>query len=164
MGTARLNVWVTQENRPDRIMSNATFVHVLNLDGTVLEWCDQRFTDLPAKCGHIELEVPPGCYAVCASADTNNSTDDRYLGNHLTHIALVSALCDQTACVKLFNPTMTHCFTWFQSAVQQATQGGRLDREVAGPLLEALDRFGQELRLDRFTRNTEPLVNQRPWQ
>lgn len=161
MGTARLNVWVTRENDPARIKEEQSFVHVLHLDGTVLEWCGTRYTDLPTKCGHLEVEVPPGCYAVCASADTNGSDEDSLLGNHLTHIDLVSVGCGETACARLFTPTISFCFTWFRSAVEQAVQGERLQR--ARPALEALDQLAQVLPYDPMTERLQELTRSRPW-
>lgn len=162
MGMARLNVWVTRENDPSRIKETQSYVHVLHLDGRVLEWCGQRYTDLPTKCGHIELEVPPGCYAVCASADTNGSDDDRYLGNHLSHIDLVDVGCDETGCARLFTPTISFCLTWFRSALEQAVEGGRLDQ--AREALGAVERLVQVIPADPLTEQIQELTRSRPWQ
>lgn len=160
MGLSRLNVWVRALNDPMRTFERPSFVHVLHHDGTVLDWCGRRYTDLPAKCGHLELEVPPGCYAVCASMDTNGSDDDLFLGNHLSHIGLVNVECGEHACVELFLPTMSYCFTWFESALRQAVEAGRLD---AGDLDEVLGRFRERIPTDPFTDNMRPLVESQPW-
>ncbi len=87
MSTAQLNVWVTERVRPDRVREADSFVHVLHMDGSLLRWCGRTYTDLKTECGHLELEVPPGGYAVCATETVVAGEEN--LGNHLTHIALV---------------------------------------------------------------------------
>ena len=41
------------------------FIHVLQCDGSLLRWCvdgrePQDYTNIPAVCGHAEIDVPPG--------------------------------------------------------------------------------------------------------
>ena len=68
MSTAKLNIWVTEVGDPCRIdMKHQWYVHVLHCEGDLLNWCDKVYTNLKTKCGHLEIDVPPGCYMVCAT-------------------------------------------------------------------------------------------------
>lgn len=71
MSTAKLNVWITEIGDPCHFIEPSPnenwYVHILDCDGKVLEWCGRRYRDFLAKCGHVEIEVPPGCYTVMAS-------------------------------------------------------------------------------------------------
>ena len=68
MSTAKLNIWVTEVGNPCKIdMKHQWFVHVLHCDGELLNWCDKVYTNLRTKCGHLEIDVPPGCDMVCAT-------------------------------------------------------------------------------------------------
>src|SRR5262245_43268332 len=89
MSTARLNVWITQQGDPCRIENKKTlFVHVLHCNGEPLEWCGRKYLHIPARCGHLDIEIPPGCYIVGA---VENPQGIPPLGNHLTHVAIVRA-------------------------------------------------------------------------
>src|SRR5215207_8593158 len=94
MGTARMNVWVTEVGDPCKIdLQHQWYVHVLNCDGTLLTWCrDGRertpYTNIETRCGHAEFEVPPGQYTVMATW-SQSAGDPHQLGNHLTHLQVV---------------------------------------------------------------------------
>ena len=76
----------------------------------VLEWCGRRYVVIPAKCGHLEIEVPPGCYYIKAVWGYRQVGSVYYV-NHFTDAAIVQACCDQHVCVKLFNPSIHRCGT-----------------------------------------------------
>lgn len=146
MSTAKLNVWITEMGKPCRIETNKTlFVYVLHCDGTVLEWCKDgrkiRYVGLPAKCGHLEIEIPVGCYIVGA---VENPSGIPPLGNHLTHIAIVRADCGQEICVTLFNPTLHHCAHWFANAMggHLGVGGQALPPPVARAMKTAVEAVG----------------------
>lgn len=142
MSTAKLNVWITEMGKPCRIETRKTlFVYVLHCDGTVLEWCGNRYVGLPAKCGHLEIEIPVGCYVVGA---VENPSGIPPLGNHLTHIAIVRANCGDHICVTLFNPTLHHCAQWFAAAMggHLAVGGQALTATVARAMTIAADAVG----------------------
>ena len=68
MSTAKLNVWVTRTADACHIDDRRQwFVHITDCHGNVLVWCDKKYSFLPTKCGHLEVEIPPGCYTVFAS-------------------------------------------------------------------------------------------------
>lgn len=126
MGLARLNVWVSDVADPCGTFKGGGTMTILDCDG-VLAWPCGRFLNpdgkwepvpggeyrgLPFRCGHLEVELPPGCYWVTAG----------YVGqpgggfihfNYTTHVGIVQVGCDETACVKLYNPTIRLCWNWF---------------------------------------------------
>jgi hypothetical protein len=130
MGLARINVWISDVADPCGTFKGSGQMTVLDCKG-VLEWPCGRFLDpagkwvpvpngvyhdLPFRCGHLEVEVPPGCYWVTAG----------YVGppvggivhfNGTTHVGIVEVGCDQTACVKLYNPTLRLCWDWFRAGL-----------------------------------------------
>lgn len=90
MGMARLNVWITKPGQPCTVDSGNWQVFVLTCDLKPLKWC--KFPPrTPAKCGHADIELPPGCYVVIAVGD-----------GAITCPAVVEACCDHHTCVKLF--------------------------------------------------------------
>lgn len=139
MSTARLNVWASVIGRPCEIESKKTlYVYVLHCDGRVLEWCGRKYVALPTKCGHLEVEIPPGCYIVGAVENPNGIPP---LGNHLTHIQIVRANCGDHVCVTLFNPTLHFCGHWFKTAMTgHAAAGGQgVPRELTAAMRNAID-------------------------
>jgi len=108
MGMARLNVWVSAIDDPCGFDSRTWYITIFDCNGDVLNWCNKRFVVLPAECGHLEVEIPPGCYYIKAVWSYKWGNGFYYV-NHFTDAAIVQAVCDQTACVKLFNPSIHRC-------------------------------------------------------
>lgn len=174
MGTAHLNVWLADREHPCRIddayvenedadnESGERFFHVLHCDGSILSWCGEKYFSLPMKCGHAEVEVPPGCYMVCANHGRGHAEGDRpiSLGNKISHIAFVRVNCGDHACVTLFQPTLPHCGHWFRIALQEHVAEGRVDRRAGDQALQALDRVLDTLPMDDFTKRMVELAEQ----
>ena len=148
MGTNNVNIWITKRGDPCQIADTEHFVYVLQCSGKVLEWCGRRYANDPAdkknpnwmktKCGHLELELPPGCYVVGA---VESSAGIPPLGNCLTHIAMVRVNCGDHACVTLFDPSLHICGTWFGLGITFVAGGGGgqgFPRNAVGPAKEAL--------------------------
>jgi hypothetical protein len=149
VGLARLNVWVSDVADPCGTFKGAGTMTILDCHG-VLEWPCGRFLtpdgkwvpvpggayhDLPFRCGHLEVELPPGCYWVVAG----------YVGppiggsihfNYTTHVGIVEVGCDETACVKLFNPTIRLCWDWFHAGLRVLAAAGGRRGITAGQLKE----------------------------
>jgi hypothetical protein len=142
MATAHLNVWVTAIGDPCHIdVEHQWFVHVLDCDGNILRWCGPEgrtvdFTNITTRCGQAEIEVPPGCYVVCATWSPGTSSE--HLGNHLTHLAVVRVNCGDHACVTLFAPTLNHCRTWFEKALTVHAEAEALDRDLVARAIAAI--------------------------
>ena len=109
MGISKLNIWITDLGNPCEMAARDWVVAVFNCDGKVLEWCGKRYDSVPAKCGHVELELPPGCYVIRASSHTWWTNGVLY-GNWATDRAVVQACCGQEHCVTLYAPSAQACW------------------------------------------------------
>lgn len=63
---------------------------------------------IPTRDGHVEIELPPGCYTVVGSMHTWFVNGVLH-GNWATDRAVVSACCGQEACVKLYASSFQPC-------------------------------------------------------
>jgi len=168
MSTAKLNVWVTEVGNPCKIdMLHQWYVHVLHCDGKLLNWCDKVYTNLKTKCGHLEIEIPPGCYMVCATwspAPLGQSTPTS-LGNHISHLAAVRANCGDHVCATLFPPTFHWCGIWWLTALQETVALKRLPRgadDAANNAVKAVDALLKLIPPDDFTKNMLQINQNRP--
>jgi hypothetical protein len=117
MSTATLNVWISAIGDPCHIVDgDHWFVHIVDCEGRVLRWCGREYRDIPAKCGHAEIQIPPGCYAVFAGHSRKGEGIPPF-GNRLTHVQIVRANCGDHVCVNLFSPSLWFCGTWFRAAL-----------------------------------------------
>lgn len=126
MGVGKLNIWVSDVADPCGTWEGGGRLTIFDCKG-ILDWPCGRYLapdgkwqpvpggtyeDLPFRCGHLEAEVPPGTYWVVAG----------YVGerprvihlNYTTHVGIVQVGCDETACVKLYNPTVRLCWNWLR--------------------------------------------------
>ncbi len=138
MGMSKLNVWVSAIDNPCEIDNRTWYVTIYNCDGSVLEWCGRRYVVLPAKCGHLEVEVPPGCYRINAVWSFVVGQGVIYV-NHFTDAAIVQACCDQTVCVTLFNPSTHRCGTIFLRAVRDLVEQKVINQDLAQPIEKAIN-------------------------
>lgn len=130
MGMSRLNIWISETDDPCGISDRTWYVTIYDCDGKVLEWCGRKYVVMPAKCGHLEVEVPPGCYYIKAVWSFRLLGGIFYV-NHFTDAAIVQASCEQHVCVKLFNPSIHRCGTILLRAVQDMVAQKALGRDVA---------------------------------
>lgn len=168
MCTATLCVWITEFGDPCHIIKERAgerwFVHIVDCEGNVLEWCGRRFRDIEAKCGHAEIKVPPGCYAVFAGHSREGEGDGTF-GNRLTHVQVVRANCDDRICVTLFSPDLWYCGTWFAAAVRQQTTGllkCGLDRQAVKGALTAVDLLLGKVPVPAFAKNLQAFQERTP--
>jgi hypothetical protein len=75
------------------------------------------YDSIPASNGHVEIEIPPGCYSVVASKHTWTGTEidlgfARWVlyGNWATDHGIVTVGCDEHVCVTLYSPTVMPCW------------------------------------------------------
>ena len=165
MSTANLNVWITGFGDPCHIEDKETwFVHVLDCEGRVVDWCNKRYSFIPAKCGHVQIEVPPGCYAVFAGHSPQGQGVPPF-GNRLTHVQVVRANCGDHVCVTLFSPSIWFCGTWFAYAVATQLAGlekAKVDPKIARAAVEGVQAFLGKIAPDQFTENMRRVVEQEP--
>jgi hypothetical protein len=137
MGMARLNVWISAMDDPCGVDNRTWYVTIFDCNGNVLEWCGRKYVVLPAKCGHLQVDVPPGCYYVKAVWNFSLLGGIYYV-NHFTDAAIVQAVCEQTACVKLFNPSLHRCGTIILRAIKDMVQQKAVKAEAAKQFETAL--------------------------
>lgn len=157
MSAARLNVWVTRVGDPCVIdMTHQWYVHVLHCNGRILSWCGRKYTNLATKCGHLEIDLPPGCYMVCAtwSPAPAGTVTPHSLGNHITHLVPIRADCGDHLCVTLFPPTFHWCGIWWHHALRENLATGRFPDHARDVAMQADRAVGQLLAVlepDPFT-------------
>ena len=166
MSTAHLDVWVTAVGDACRMdEEHQWFVHVLHCDGSILEWCDRRYSNIPTKCAHVEIEIPPGCYMVCATwSPAPPGSQPTSLGNHISHVVAVRANCGDHVCVTLFPPTFHFCGRWWIIAARDLIQMGVMDQNLGeraiGAVEEVLKRT-EGVQEDPMTRTLSELAGER---
>lgn len=157
MSTATLNVWITNFGDACHIVDrDQWFVHITDCNGNVLKWCGRTFSFIPAECGHVEIEIPPGCYTVFAGHSPQGAGIQPF-GNRLTHVQVVRANCGDHVCVTLFSPSIWHCGAWFAAAVEtqmEGLQGAGIDAELARQTVTVVRRFTDALLHDVYAQNT----------
>lgn len=155
MGMGRLNVWIHDRNSPCRISDEDWLVNVSYCSGETLEWCGKTFGFLDAKCGHLEIEIPPGCYVVHA-LQWFWLPGSQFPFFRSTHFALVMVECDASACVHLYFPTVRQTTHQSVNVGRLLAEEGGVPREkaqqlaaAASSLLEHLPKTGHDEALER---------------
>lgn len=168
MSTAKLNVWITAIADACHIEDKDTwFVHITDCTGKPLVWCGKTYTFLAAKCGHLEIEIPPGCYTVFAGHTPRKLVGKPYqpFGNRLTHVQVVRANCGDHVCVTLFSPGMHYCGTWFAQAVKTqyaALEQANIDLTLARAAVTAVEAFVAKLEPEPYALNVLKAVERDP--
>lgn len=168
MSTAILNVWITNLGEPCTIandpgLPNPWVVAISHCNGRVLNWSEGRYRHhredkwilipshtppggtagwwydrIPTRDGHVEIEVPPGCYVVRATMHSWFVNGLLY-GNWATERAIVQACCGEDVCATLYAPSAIACSVpLFQFVIPLLVQNQIIGREQAGPMVEAM--------------------------
>lgn len=143
MGTAKLNIWVSEVGDPCKISNKTWYINIYRCDGHILEWCDKRYIILPAKCGHLEVEVPPGVYVINAVWGYWVDPHDVIHGNHFTHNAIVHAVCEKTVCVTLFTPHAHICGVIYMLAGMDLAKQEQIPKELAENIRKIVERVNR---------------------
>jgi hypothetical protein len=141
MGMSKLNIWVSGTDDPCTISDRTWFVTIFDCDGNVLQWCGKKYVVLPAKCGHLEVEVPPGCYYIKAvwSFWLSPGPGIIYRVNHFTDAAIVQACCEAHVCVKLFNPSIHRCGTIIVRALKDLVLQKAINQDQVAAVEKAMN-------------------------
>lgn len=146
MSTGHLDIWITGPGEPCRITNDTYYVSIAHCNGEVLEWCDRRYLGLRAECGHLEVEVPPGCYQIRAvHHGLRSGPGGLYYGNWLTDSAIVEVSCGTEKCVKLYSPAAKTCGRLFHLALRQFGEQMGVDEELLHGTLEHLEALADQL-------------------
>jgi|GEM_PF-1045355 len=135
-GVAKLNIWVSDVANACGTWPGAGRVTVFDCNG-ILKWpCGRylapngtwqavpngEYRNLYFNCGHLEVEVPPGCYWVVAGNVTPILYPRPFIHlNYTTHVGIVQAHCGKTSCIKLYNPSLRLCWNWFWIGLRMHT-------------------------------------------
>ncbi len=144
MGLATLNIWVSATDNPCSVDTKTWYVTIYDCDGHVLEWCGRKFVVMRARCGHLEVQVPPGCYRINAVWSFTFAGGVFYV-NHFTDSAVVQACCDHHVCVTLFNPSTHRCGVIFLRAVKDLLEQKAIKADVAQQVETAINNLLQFL-------------------
>jgi hypothetical protein len=139
---SKLNVWISAIDDPCGLDNRTWYVNVYDCDGNILQWCGRRYVVIPARCGHLEIEVPPGCYRINAVWGFSFAGGAYYV-NHFTDSTIVHACCGEHVCVKLFNPSIHRCGVIFLRAVRDMVLQKAVKPEVAREVEGAVGRLLQ---------------------
>ncbi len=146
MALGRLNVFVSQLDHGCKVDSRTWYVTIYDCDGRVLEWCDRRYVAIPARCGHLDIELPPGCYTVLATWSFAVGPGGIIYGNHFTDHAVAHVCCGEETCVTLFTPSAHRCGILFDVALRvMEARGEGAPAEVVARAREAIQEVMQHL-------------------
>lgn len=151
MGLSKLNIFVSGIDDPCSVDPRTWYITIYDCDGNVLEYCGRRYVVIPARCGHLEVEVPPGCYYIKAVWSFVVVTPGLvYRANHFTDAGIVTVCCDSHACVKLFNPSAHRCGYIYVRAlrdlVRQKGLKAETGRQAEQALLAALEEMPRPIK------------------
>jgi hypothetical protein len=103
-------------------------------DGTLGHW----YEDIKTLDGHVEIEVPPGCYVVRGSMHTW-FVNGVLFGNWATDRAVVCACCGEDACVTLYASSFQPCsIIIFEFVIPLLIKQGAINRKDAERVIEAM--------------------------
>ncbi len=143
MGMSKLNVYISETDDPCKISKRTWYVTIFNCDGTVLEHCDRRFLLIPARCGHVEIPVPPGCYYIKAVWGFVQVGPGIFRVNHFTDAAIVTLCCHDEVCVRLFNPSVHRCGFIYAKALQDLARQGVIEANLANRVERIVDEVAE---------------------
>ena len=146
MGLSKLNVFISGIDDPCTVDGRTWYVTIYDCDGNVLEYCGKKYVVLPAPCGHLETELPPGCYRVIANWAFWAVTPGLvYRVNHFTDSAIVNVCCGQLTCVKLFNPSAHRCGFIYVRALRDLVAQKAIAPQLARQVEAAVDEINQQV-------------------
>lgn len=137
-------------------------VSIFHCDGDVLNWSEGRYRfhrddpwipikkhvppggtsgwwydSVPTKDGHVEIELPPGCYVVRATLHSWFQ-NGRLFGNWATDRSIVQVCCGEHVCTTLYAPTAQAChIVLFDMVYPLLQKHGLIDRKAADILKQA---------------------------
>ena len=137
MGLAKLNVWLTETDNPCKVNDRTFYVSIFTCDGELLKWCGNEYKLLEAKNGHLEVDIPPGCYYIrAASIHCENAYSDS---------AIVRVNCGDIVCVTLMLPSLRRCIEALNIALRRPGVVELIPREMLRPLQDSLTRVTERL-------------------
>lgn len=161
MGFAKVNVWIHDIENPCRISDQNWFVNVTDCSNHVVEYCGKRYAGIPARCGHTEFRLPPGCYHVWAAVSVAVRPPFLY-ANHITHFGVIVVDCEETACVHLYAPTYHWCWRAVLFSTRLLAAQEAIPQEAANKLVEALEEVNRHVQRTPADKALDPLFKELP--
>lgn len=113
---------------------------------------------VPTRDGHVEIEVPPGCYTVVGSMHTWFVNGVLH-GNWATDRAIVQACCGEDACVRLYASSMQPCnVILFEFVIPMLVKNNVIKREEGDAAIKALRAIHHPEELSSFDRGMLDLL------
>jgi hypothetical protein len=110
MGLAMLNVWIRDRKDPCKITEESDwFVVIVDCQRRLVKWCDIE-NPTPAKCGHAEIKLPPGCYIAFAAKSWDVTATGEIFGKDVTNATFVTVSCDDQGCIQLYTSEEIMCW------------------------------------------------------
>ena len=138
MGLGVLNVWIHDRIDPCKISNDTWFVTVAYCSGVAVEWCGTTYSGIQAKCGHVEIRLPPGCYIVFGRRFVFTPGAPFPISIKNTDRAMVMVECDEKACVHIYTPTDRQHMHRVSSALGSLAPDEGIPRDKVDRLSEAL--------------------------
>jgi hypothetical protein len=165
VGTGKINIWIAEGGNPCGISETGGYnvpwvVAIADCRGKTLHWCEQDYINLVTKCGHLEVEVPPGKYILRAAQAMN---PEGTWCNLLTDTGVVTVSCGETVCVTLFYSTWSGCHSLWEWTLEEALRVnilGNMTAEVIKPAIEAHRKLREYLKPTDFDREYEKTMGQ----
>ena len=105
---------------------------------------------IPTRDGHVEIEVPPGCYTVVGSMHTW-FVDGLLHGNWATDRAVVQACCGKDTCVTLYASSLQPCnVILFEFVIPMLIRNKAIGRQEGEAAMKALRALHNEEQLSPF--------------
>jgi hypothetical protein len=137
MGKAKLNVWFTESDSPCKVSDATHYVSVFTCDGKILKWAGKEYFLLEAQYGHLEVDLPPGCYYLLGASI--------HCENAYTDAAVVQVGCGETACVTLWLGTLRRCLERLNAALRLPRTAELIPPQLLSQARDILPRITERL-------------------
>jgi hypothetical protein len=164
MGLAKLQIWINSEGDPCKISerdehdNSPWVVAIWHCDGDLLEWCGKKYYNMVAKCGHLEVDVPPGCYVIRAADGMSISKDGQVVGNHWSDHAVVTACCDENTCITLFAPSAHSCGIGFLAVLDRLIIAKKIPADIGKEAVQALNKILEKIPKTKWDNAALPVM------
>jgi hypothetical protein len=141
VGVAKVDVWIADIADPCKISNATWYVTVTDCRNRVIEWCRKAYEAMPAECGHIEIELPPGCYLVFGALNVWQPPPEPGWpsSNYFTHTGILTLTCEESACLRLYAPLFRNCWDVVLRATEVLQARGELSQDVLNTVAAARD-------------------------
>lgn len=162
MGLSKLNVWITSQGDPCKISerdehdNRPWVVAIWHCDGDLLTWCGTKYYNMVAKCGHLEVTLPPGTYIVRAADGMALNPNGQITGNHWTDHGVVTVCCGETACITLYAPSAHSCGIGFLTVLERMLKAKRLPADIGNAAVAALKKVLEKIPPTQFEAKALP--------